>query len=144
MLKNIITKINNFIQWTKKWHFFHVFIIPSYIVLFITLTMIFIFICEYIYTGKFEYNFMLQYIGVLHSVVFKLFSIYMPELWLALVVQILFSGINWYLYRNISVKSNFLLNNKRYNCIYVIIWIYAIICFILYKTCMHLILNYVF
>ena len=144
MIKRFLKKIDDLIQWTKKWHFFHVFIIPFYIVFFITLAIIFIFLCDYLFIGKFNYGSMMSYICALHTFSYLVFFILMLEFWVALIAQTLFSFINWYLYRNISVRSKFLLNNKRYNNTYVIGWIFTIICFILYKTCTHLIFNYVF
>ncbi len=117
MLKNILSKINNFIQWTKKWHFFHAFLLISSLVM-LTMTGI-----SLPYTGWIE-NLQLTYY-------FLSFFIYLFAIAIALIIQILFSIINLCIHKNIQIKNHFLLKNKIYNGIYYFMFLYTIAYFII-------------
>lgn len=117
MLKNIITKFNNFIQWTKKWHFFHVLFVPNTIFVLFTL---FISIFLYIWNICFSNN--TKAFIFSHDHIFLIWANYtclvIVFLILAICVQSIFSIINWMKYNTIQLQNQFLLNNRKYNFLY--------------------------
>ncbi len=117
MFKNILSKINNFIQWTKKWHFFHAFLILSS---FIMLMCTIISLMDPDWIG-----------GLRLTYYFLSFFIYLFAIAIALVIQILFSLINFCIHKNIQIKKHFLLKNKIYNGIYYFLFLYTIVSFII-------------
>ena len=117
MLKNIFSKINNFIQWTKKWHFFHVFLISSSFVM-LMFTIFSIMDPDWIGELKFTYFFLS-------------FLIFVFAIIIALIIQILFSIINFCVYKNIQIRNHFLSKNKIYNGIYYFLSLYTIVSFII-------------
>ena len=50
---------------------------------------------------------------------------------IALIIQILFSIINFCIHKNIQIKNHFLLQNKIYNGIFYLMFIYTIVSFII-------------
>ena len=117
MLKNVITKISDTIQWTKKWHFFHVLFVPStifaFLNLFISILLFILDVCSSnnIKTSIFSLNHLFLIWGIYTDFAIIFFI-------LAVCVQILFSIINWIKYNNIQLQNQFLLRNKKYNFLY--------------------------
>ena len=120
MLKNILTKINNFIQWTKKWHFCHVFLLISSFIMFM-FTIFSLMAIDWIGELKFTYFFLPEFIYIFAIVI-------------ALIIQILFSLINFCIHKNIQIKNRFLLNNKTYNGIYYLMFLYTIVSFVIHLS----------
>lgn len=60
------------------------------------------------------------------TICFEMF-LYLVSLIVALSLQIIFSIINWTKYQNISIKNEFLLRNEKYNSIYILALINAIV-----------------
>ena len=122
MFKKIFKRINDFIQWTKKWHFFHVFIIPN--------TFTFMFICFVM--PKCSLLLMDYYSNAEIVIIFFTicFLALITHAIIALCAQIFFLLSNWIKSHNINIKNKFLLNNKFYNILYIIGFIYNILCFL--------------
>lgn len=134
MLKRFFSKINDFIQWTKKWHVFHVFILLSSLVLIIMDVEIYIEThCIHQY-GDYGANFLFH--------VFSYF-IYGFAIIAALVIQIIFFIINWMFHKSLPIRNRFLLYNKIYNGLYCFMFAYTAINigFLLY-TWIYIVLNY--
>ena len=122
MLKNLITRINNFIQWTKKWHFFHLLLVPNEFAFFLICLIMF----KYVLLLK-EYYSSLEIL-----IVFFVISYFATTILIiiALCIQAFLLIYNWIKFHNISIKNRFLLNNKLYNILYVIAFIYNFLCFL--------------
>ena len=122
MLKNLITRINNFIQWTKKWHFFHLLLVPNAFACFLICLIMF----KYVLLLK-EYYSSLEIL-----IVFFVISYFATTILIiiALCIQAFLLIYNWIKFHNINIKNRFLLNNKLYNILYVIAFIYNFLCFL--------------
>ena len=126
MIKKLFQKIYDFIQWTKKWHFCHVFLVGS----FATTTGFFIFITILFaisFTPLFGNNIsiaenIIAYINL--YMLFWLFAfvcLFLPSIF----IQIFFAAFNFIKYKKIYITNNFLLNNKIYNLIYVFSFVFS-------------------
>ena len=107
MIKDFFHKINNFIQWTKKWHFFH-FIAIGNILLFSLIVFITILSLETDPTEDIFLNIIslpIMYISLL--------------LYLALPIAIIIMYFNLKKGRKITIYNKFLLNNEIYNITYI-------------------------
>ena len=114
MFKKIFKRINDFIQWTKKWHFFHVFMLPAIPMLLLFFLIIFI-DRHSINADTFDTCFMLSLLC------------YIQSFFIALIIQIFFFIFKAILRQNCKITNKFLLNNKIYNSIYTIMFIYTIV-----------------
>lgn len=120
MLKNVIAKINNFIQWTKKWHFFHALLVPN--------TFAFIIICLVMFKCG---SLLKEYYSSIEVIIVFFTMCYLAEITfiiIALCAQIFFLLFNWTKSHNTSIKNSFLLNNKTYSILYIIAFLYNILC----------------
>ena len=127
MLKKIFNKVDHFIQWTKKWHFFHVFFVPNAIFallnLFISIFLYILDICFLSSTKTFIFSFNhLLLMWEMYTFLAIVFFI------LATFVQIVFLIISMIKHKNIQLQNQILLNNKKYNILYCI----AFYCNVLY------------
>jgi len=126
-IKKLLAVINNFIQWTKKWHFFHVFIIPPFLFSFTCIILYFIFfiilIVNQIHFSIYEFL-MNDIVGVFICLEIFLYFIFLI---IAIALQILFIIINLTKHQNINIKNEFILKNKKYNGIYILALINAIV-----------------
>ena len=119
MLKKIFNKVDRFIQWTKKWHFFHIIVGGNAIgcaIIWILITLIEISNMKTFSIGDFLFS--LIFITPLFVSGFLLF--------IALPIAIVISLYNCIFKKNIEITNNFLLNNSKYNIIYYISLIYII------------------
>ena len=116
MVKNFFNSINNAIQWTKKWHFMHLFFVLAFVLDFL-LVSFYLFI-GYLSVGAGEpskdaleetLN-----IYILGDFCF-LYILFIP----ALVLSILFAIINFIKFSKPYVVNGFLLYNKYYHLIYI-------------------------
>ena len=123
MLKTCINKFINFIQWTKKFHFFHAFILPSFFIIHlgIIITSKPFYIYENITIINLK-NFVIDYYLI---TLFTSLVVYYFLFLFAITCQLIFSMINLIIFKNIFIRNNFLLNNKIYNGIYTIVLIYT-------------------
>ncbi len=126
MLRKCIKKIDSIIQWTKKWHFFHVLFICPYILL----SLIFI----YAYSRDYSTSSSVSYPNsvppttiypdtpdfIATVVIFLIIACIHLSLMAAPIVEVLAVVIKAILRRKLCVEWNFLLNNKLYNIIYVL------------------------
>lgn len=129
MLKNFFKKINNVIQWSKKYHFFHILAIPSFfyvanIFWFINL-LYFAFIIDEKFYGT-DYS-----QGMLGLLMFLMLTIILQMVFIiiALISQI----IIFIKHRKrgfIQISSSILLEDKVYNLFYIYTYITLIIVFI--------------
>ena len=119
-MRKFIEKINNMIQWTKKFHFFHIWLIPGFLfALFPLLLLILTFL-----TLIFEPS-IFDEMGRACGIAFFMFMFYIAIAYfvtflLGLVYQIiLYLSARFFRKDNVHVQSKFLLNNKFYNFIYI-------------------------
>ena len=115
-IKNTLIKINNFILWTKKWHFFHILLNSSSLIMLIS-TIFALIASDTIGEIKFIYCLLA-------------FFIYVPSIIVAVLIQIIFCTVNLVIHKKGSIKNKFLLENKKYNYVYYSMFIYTIISFI--------------
>jgi hypothetical protein len=105
MLKNIITKFNNFIQWTKKWHICHIFVniyaCAFYLTLYCSISNDLNF-----FINEFEEN-------ILTSMLFLYFMLYY-----ALIIVLLIAIIEHLKKTKLRINNKFLLHNKIYHIYY--------------------------
>ena len=104
-MRKFIEKINNIIQWTKKFHFFHIsFVIPFIITILIILIAI-----PYSKTisEPYTYSLLIAFISIL---------LMTP---LALIIEVLIIIIRKWTHKNFYV-SEAITKNKLYNIIYII------------------------
>ncbi len=122
MFRRFIENINKFIQWTKKWHFFHVLFVaifacffPLFVLFFISVFIdIFSILVEKKSISSIIEGYLLPFGGgimffVLLMIIFSL---------LGLIVEIFVTIKRAFARKSISVESSFLLENKYYNYIY--------------------------
>ena len=103
MLKNIITRINNFIQWTKKWHVCHI-----YINIFLP---IFIYSLFFVLRDK---NILQE---LLENITCSALILYIMAYY-ALLIILLISIISHITQKKLHIISHFLLHNQFYNNYY--------------------------
>ncbi len=124
MLRKCIKKINSAIQWTKKWHFFHVLFIGPFILLLI----IFLLFSDPGASNSVTYPNSVdpttiypdtpEFLTVV--VIFIVIACIYLSLMAAPIVEVLAVVIKAILRRKLCVEWNFLLNNKFYNIIYIL------------------------
>ena len=126
MLRKCIKKIDSIIQWTKKWHFFHVLFIGP----FILLSSVFAYAYSRDYSTSSSvscpncvdpttiYPDTPEFLTVV--VIFIVIACIHLSLMAAPVVEVLAVVIKAILRRKLCVEWNFLLNNKLYNIIYIL------------------------
>ena len=124
MLRKCIKKINSAIQWTKKWHFFHVLFIGPFILLLI----IFLLFSDPGASNSVTYPNSVdpttiypdtpEFIATV--VILLVIACIHVSLKAASIVEVLAVVIKAILRRKLCVEWNFLLNNKLYNIIYVL------------------------
>ena len=139
-MKKILIKINNFIQWTKQWHFFHVFFIGS--------ASPFIFICT-IFTFKLFSNIKsIELTGIIENIAefFVLTSIsvfYFSTILLlpCFLIEVVYFCINTKYRKQPTIFSNFWYTNKYYNYLFVLSCLINVFCnivvisvFLIYPT----------
>ena len=136
MIKRFLKRINDLIQWTKKWHFFHVFMLSTtymYIYFFLETHHIDLLNIPLIIEQIVYY---MNHIPDLLNVINNLIEFYFLELLFGgmaeivyipfvIGIQLLFWTINWFKHKNIQVQSKFLLKNKIYNCVYIAAFIHT-------------------
>ena len=126
-MRKFIEKINSWIQWTKQWHFFHVFFCTAFLIfswnaVFYILggaieilhdTFCFFFDSNCVKSDlEFGTSFFafapLQILGLIFSSI------------CGIILGIIVECINYAIKRTTNVQSDFLLNNKFYQTLYVI------------------------
>lgn len=110
-MRKFIEKYYSFIQWTKKWHFFHVFFLLLNIFVPEFIKYVFFTIID---ANREEYWWGLVYTFILHIFLAFLISICFE---LFIVIIKIFARKKFY------VQSKFLLNNQLYNIIYQFIFL---------------------
>ena len=149
-MRKFIEKINNWIQWTKQWHFFHVLFIGT-LLLFsifffkimlcielidiknISIISIFNFIKTLLLNSSIQDIPDIIYFGLTNAFIANIF------VYIMLIPSVLIE----FLYRlkvrktrqNFNVSSEFLLNNKVYNAIYAFAAIFVTVSFCLAFLC---------
>lgn len=119
MLKKIFNKIDNFIQWTKKWHFFHiVFVGPltfliTYFFVLIPLIIIQNPPSQSITTDEFDID-----IPILFFCAGFIVIIFIILLFFACFAQLISFLISLINKKTCYIKNNFLLHNKFYDKYY--------------------------
>ena len=119
MLKKIFNKVDHFIQWTKKWHFFHiVFVGPltfliTYFFVLIPLIIIQNPPSQPITTDEFDID-----IPILIFCAGFIVIIFIILLFFACFVQLVLFLISLINKKTCYVRNNFLLHNKFYNKYY--------------------------
>lgn len=132
MIKVLIQKFNNFIQWTKKWHVCHLFI-HIYMILF-----------YFIITSNLENSNYISDKLIIISLVFY-FMLY----WSYPIILIV-SIISHLKKKTVFISNEFLLHNKLYNLYYYLSFLTIILCVStvcfsgLYGYCLILIILYIF
>ena len=129
----IFNKINQAINWTKKWHFFHIIAwIIIILVMGLLITYLLYAIIEVItHWGIPIINFQ-QDMEELESLCSFILMIFLGTFyWYFLIISILISLYKKWRNKAISVTNNFLLNNKTYHVFYILSLIYAIFLFAL-------------
>ncbi len=125
-MKNFIEKINSWIQWTKQWHFFHVFFVGSFLLCnWFPYAIMFLYLIGYIYilftgdisalTDEDDYSWKLLAVPALLVFLFSHFIIVILGILTELIIFIKRRKHQ----QTMSVKSSFLLNNKIYNFLYI-------------------------
>ena len=124
VLRKCIKKIDTAIQWTKKWHFFHVLFIGPFILLLI----IFLLFSDPGASNSVTYPNSVdpttiypdtpEFLTVV--VIFIVIACIHLSLMAAPIVEVLAVVIKAILRRKLCVEWNFLLNNKFYNIIYIL------------------------
>ena len=126
-IKQLLSTINNFIQWTKKWHFFHLFIIPPFLLwLFCIMLYSLFFIILFLNRVDFSVKEFLMNDIVGSAICIQIF-LYFAFFIIALISQIIFFIVNWIKYKKSGVRNQFMLKNKKYNGIYILAFINALI-----------------
>ena len=112
MFKNIFQKITGIIQWTKKWHFFHLILVPPFVAnCLLNVYQIFALFDNYpdaIY-GFLCFN-ILGYI-----IIFK-YLLFCPCLLVYITVLIYI----WIKKKPLHISNDFLLHNRIYNFIFIL------------------------
>ena len=139
MFKLIFTKLNNFIQWTKKWHFFHFFVSGAALLTLFFAVVLVMFIITYLND---PYSIRINAKNSCNGDVSALiaFSEYAFATLCTGIIGIfinVFCILKHLIYRkNCCITSKLLLCNKYYNIYYIIFFILTIvswiICFILH------------
>ena len=128
MLKNFFKKINNVIQWSKKYHFFHILAIPSF---FYVANIFWLCVIAFLKSLGEPVNPELgRGIGILYGLLIAYFLVFtLLFVTIALISQI----IIFIKYRKrglIQISSPILLEDKVYNLFYIYTYITLIIVFI--------------
>lgn len=129
MIRKFINKLYNFIQWTKKWHFCHLLLVPVFLTTILTGDLIGIFFFIYLVMQlKFREAFLtfLYYHLLFYALV--IYCITIP----VTIMTIYFAIINFIKSKKPFIFNGFLLNNKYYNLIY-IISLFNFFCFIIFR-----------
>jgi hypothetical protein len=129
MIRKLINKLYNFIQWTKKWHFCHVLFVPATFATLLT-SDCFILLCLIYDLLQQHKTTSFEEIAAIHCFCYEITCIclFIP----AVITQIFFITFNSIKSRKPFVTNNFLLNNKVYNTVYVIAIMYIILFIILF------------
>ena len=118
MFGKFIKKINDFIQWTKNWHVFH--IIP------------FLF-CYVILDDIVRAFFRLQNIELLKFITMAPYNHIMTfdfSLLISTIISTAIMSLKYLISKDIHVEKQFLLNNSKYNKFYISFYLYILIAFI--------------
>ena len=125
VLRKCIKKINSAIQWTKKWHFFHVLFIGPFILLLTIILLLYSIDTTHTYETCSNcvdpttiYPDTPEFIATV--VILLVIACIHVSLKAASIVEVLAVVIKAILRRKLCVEWNFLLNNKLYNIIYVL------------------------
>lgn len=114
MLRKLIEKSYNIIQWTKKWHFFHfMVIIPG---LFTTYSIYYLG-KFYLMEAKYPISLDDHWLNFFFTPLVYGFTSY-TVFFIAIGVEAIIILIRLLARKNFCVHSNFLINNKFYNFIY--------------------------
>ena len=130
MFRRFIEKIYNFIQWTKKWHFVHLLLVPTMLVTFYVSDLV---IVSSVITKFVVRDYRTILYGVrdthFHYYVYILFRMLIP----AIIGEIFFVVFNSIRSKKLYVTNNFLLHDEIYNIAFVLSLIYfiALIIFII-------------
>ena len=113
ILQSFLSKVDSFIQWTKKWHFFHfvtISALPVAIVMIISL--IFPYIDKFIIKSDPSFATDPRALGT-----FWVLLLGLPYLMVVLniIIGFIVQLIIWLIKNNPQVENKFLLHNKYYN-----------------------------
>ncbi len=124
MFRKFIEKINNFIQWTKKWHFCHVLFVGTFL---LVVPYIFLFlknlISEIIILIQMP-NCIFESFDYIPFWIFYFVGTLIVIAFLALIIQVFTIIKRAFARKSIFVQSSFLLHNQYYNRFYTISFIY--------------------
>ena len=110
-LRKFFTKINNFIQWTKKWYFFHIMALCN-------IPLIFILAIELYYN---DYSILFTYNNILNIAFFVVLWSLSTSIPIALIITIIIYIISRFLKKDFYVYNKFLSKNIFYNIYYILI-----------------------
>ena len=139
MLRQLIKKLNNFIQWTKKWHFFHILFVGNFLFIAIYfLFLIFIALLDCIFNNNIT-----AYLSI-ESLSFILFSIILClaitpyTTIIATILEIFIIITKKIQKKTIQITNSFLIDNPKYNILYTVSFIYCFPLF-LFVMCFYII-----
>ena len=146
MYKKFIKKINNWIQWTKQWHFFHILFVGSFLMYnwFPYIGMPFDIITGICYIIKklgisnnppTDDNDIFGWAILTAAVLFMFLFTTLLNSVIGLLTEIIIYFIRKKKCKPITVQSSFLLNNKIYNFIYINCIIGFLYSFIVFVGC---------
>ncbi len=138
MIKKLFLKIYDFIQWTKKWHFCHVvFVGASFFGLAIYLYFLLFDILTFNLTSFLLDIFKIFYYYSLYFIVTFAHFLFVP----AIIIQIFFVIFNLIRHKKVPITSDFLLNNKKYNIVYVFAFLITIFLYLFKDLMFNIIKN---
>lgn len=150
MINKCLKRLDNIIKSSKKWHFFHFFIITSCytFLIYFTISELIPFVLLNCNVNSLFRNYFFN-----KDKIWQIFSIYLffafNSFVFAFCLQLICGTINYIKYKNIQIKSVFLLKNKIYDVIYRFAFTYTTVSFlflliiIFYFLCLFIFAMYV-
>ena len=137
MLRKLIKKINDIIQWTKKWHFFHVLHVGTFLLTAICdLFIAFVFVTYCILNHHVKNIFRIESLEfVLLCIIICLLISPFTAL-IATIVEIFVIIKKKIQHKVLSVESPFFIKSKRYNTLYILSFLFNTFCLIWFFRCM--------
>lgn len=137
ILKQLLAKLYSFIQWTKKFYFFHflvAYLLPSNLLVIIAIlitpiVIIYALVNNYIDSVQ---KLIECFLGPVSALLFFMPFLFYSAIILGLIFQVIMMLVQYIRERSILVNSNFLLNNKIYDKFY----LYSIILIIISRLCL--------
>ncbi len=130
MIRKYINKLYIFIQWTKKWHFCHVFFIINFLFMVLcSFVVIFIAFINGIINNQLTELFSIKAILLLYwfnCIICLFITIY--TLPISLIIEIIISCKNKIQHKSKYITSSYLTKNSTYDILYVMAFILNITC----------------